>query len=102
FQVINLGFGRSSAAPSEGIAFENFGNNRIVNSKRHPDSQRSFHFDYSEQAKQNLSLEVYDAPNSSVSHTMHSLFWFFPRRNMFIAQEVGDSTHMTIPTGEKV
>ena len=102
YQVINLGFGRSSAAPSEGIAFENFGYNSIVDSKRHPDSQRSFHFDYTEQAKQNLSMEVFDAPNSSVSHTMHSLFWFFPRKNMFIAEEVGNVTQMTIPTGEKI
>lgn len=102
FQVINLGFGRSPGPATEGIAFENIGNNRIVNSKRYLDSQRSFHFDYPEQARQNISLEVYDAPNSSVSHTMHSVFWFFPRKNMFLAEEVGATTEITIPTGEKI
>lgn len=102
FQVINLGFGRNSSYSSEGIAFENPGPNRIVKSRQYSDSLRSFNFDYPEQARQNLSMEVYDAPNGIVSQTMHSVFFFFPRKNMFVAEDQNGVIKVTLPTGEEV
>lgn len=102
FQTINWGFGRNTNHSSEGISFENVGPNKIVKSRRHPDTLRSFNFDYPEQAKQNLSMEVYDAPNGQVSQTMHSVFFFFPRKQMFVAEEKEGIIKVTIPTGEEV
>jgi hypothetical protein len=102
FQSPRIGDGRESAYPTDGFSLENNGNNRIVNTSRRPDSQRVFNFDYPEQARQNLSLEVYDSPSSTVSHTMHSLFFLFPRKNLFLAEPLTGTINVTLPTGEKM
>lgn len=96
---------RGSASPEssiEGFSFENMGDNRIVDSTRHKYSQRVFNFDYLEQARQNIALQVDDSPNSTVSHTMHSIFMFFPRKNLPLVRQDESQIHVTLPTGEQV
>jgi len=78
------------------------GDNRIVDARRNRYSQRAFHFDYLEQARQNLALEVDDAPNDTTSHTMHSLFMFFPRKNLPLVEQLSGTIDVTLPTGEKI
>ena len=102
YQIISIGYGRGSTAPTSGFSFENTGDNRIVNTTKSADSQRAFSFEYPEQARQNILLEVYDAPNSSVSHTMHSLFWFFPRKQMPVIEQLTGTLDVTLPNGEKM
>lgn len=96
---------RGSASPesfTEGFSFENMGDNRIVDSTRFKHSQRNFNFDYLEQARQNLALQVDDSPNSTVSHTMHSIFMFFPRKYIPMVEQTESSIDVTLPTGEKM
>lgn len=96
---------RGSASPesfTEGFSFENMGDNRIVDSANHKSSQRVFNFDYLEQARQNLSLQVDDSPNGTVSHTMHSIFMFFPRKFIPQVQQTESTIDVTLPTGEQM
>jgi hypothetical protein len=96
---------RGSATPesfTDGFSIQNVGDNKIVQSSIHKNSERVFNFDYLEQARQNLSLEVYDTPNEYVSHTMHSYFMFFPRKNIPIVEELTGTINVTLPTGEKI
>lgn len=96
---------RGSAFPetaTEGFSLENMGDNRIVDAARNRDSQRVFHFDYLEQARQNIALEVDDAPNGTVSHTMHSVFMFFPRKNLPMVEQLTGTIDVTLPNGEKM
>lgn len=96
---------RGSATPenkTDGFSFENLGDNRIVDHRRHPNSQREFSFEYLEQARQNLVMQIDDAPNGTVSHTMHSVFMFFPRKNMFLVEQLTGTIDVTLPTGEKM
>lgn len=96
---------RGSASPetsTDGFSIENLGDNKIVNSTRHPSSQRVFTFDYLEQARQNLSMQVDDAPNDQVSHTMHSIFMFFPRKNLPLVEQLSGTINVTLPNGEKI
>ena len=96
---------RGSATPengTDGFSFENMGDNRVVSLKNNKHVQRTFNFDYLEQARQNLGLMVDDIPNHTVSHTMHSLFMFFPRKNMFVVEQLTGTINVTLPTGEKV
>lgn len=100
FQAPDLDDGRGSNVPTDGFSFENTGDNKIVNASKNPGTQRSFNFDYPEQARQNLSLEVWDAPSSATSHTMHSIFWFFPRKQLFLVDQTENQIQVTLPTGE--
>lgn len=100
YQTPTIGLGRGSHEPTDGFTIDNNGDNKIVDARKHPSSQRSFNFDYPEQARQNLSLEVWDAPNDTVSHTMHSIFWFFPRKQMFLVEQQNNEYKVTLPTGE--
>ena len=96
---------RGSASPvtsTEGFEFENLGDNRIVDTKKHPHSQRAFSFDYLGQARQNIAFQVDDAPNENISHTMHSIFLFFPRKNLPVVEQLADTLAVTLPNGEKV
>ncbi|WP_408095467.1 hypothetical protein ACJVC5_10525 [Peredibacter sp. HCB2-198] len=102
FQHPRVGDGMNTNHPTDGFSIENSGDNRIVDATRNPYSQRVFNFDYPEQARQNLSLEVYDAPNDTVSHTMHSIFWFFPRKNVHLVEQRGSTIDVTLPNGEKM
>jgi hypothetical protein len=66
------------------------------------DVSRSFHFDYLEQARQNIFLQVDDAPNDTVSHTMHSHFVFFPRLNLPLVKQLTGTIEVTLPNSEKI
>ncbi len=102
FQSVGIGFGQSSSVPTDGFSFENIGDNRIVNSKKYPNSHRAFNFDYPEQARQNIAFEVDDAPNATVSHTLHSMFWLFPRKQIPVVEQLSGTMDVTLPTGEKM
>jgi hypothetical protein len=96
---------RGSATPenkTDGFSFENLGDNRIVDHRRYPNSKRDFSFEYLEQARQNLAMEVNDAPNEIVSQGMHSIFMFFPRKNMFLVEQLTGTIDVTLPNGEKI
>jgi len=96
---------RGSATPenkTDGFSFENLGDNKIVDHRRNPNSQREFSFEYLEQARQNLAMQVDDAPNGTVSHGMHSIFMFFPRKNMFLVEQLSGTIDVTLPNGEKM
>lgn len=96
---------RGSATPenaTDGFGFENLGDNRIVDTNRNKNSQRDFSFEYLEQARQNLAMQVDDAPNGTVSHGMHSIFMFFPRKHMFLVEQLTGTIDVTLPNGEKI
>jgi len=102
--VGEISVSRGSATPesfTDGFSVQNIGDNKIVKSSN-KNSERVFHFDYLEQAKQNLSLEIDDSPNEYVSHTMHSYFMFFPRKNLPLVEELTGTINVTLPTGEKI
>jgi len=87
------------AGQYEGFRVDNQGPNPIVNAES---SERSFEFEFEEQARQNISLMVSDAPNDTVSHTMHSHFIFFPRKFLPYAELNKKEVTVTLPTGEKM
>lgn len=92
----------SPESSSDGFSLENIGDNKIVNTLKNKSSQRIFIFDYLEQARQNLSLHVEDYPNQNSSQTMHSLFMFFPRKNMPVVEQLTGTINVTLPNGEKL
>ncbi len=99
--VSGLSYTRGDEFPEgqyEGFSIENRGINAMVSAK---DSMRSYDFSYQEQATQNISLLVYDAPNGTTSHGMLSHFMFFPRNHLPYAsiRENGD-IKVTLPNGE--
>lgn len=97
-----LNIGRGSASPeatTEEFSLVNVGENSIVS---RPDSSRNFSFEYPELARQNLALQVDDSPNDTVSHTMHSIFMFFPRKQLPIVEQLEATIDVTLPTGEKI
>jgi len=103
--VGEISVSRGSSSPesfTDGFSIQNVGDNKIVRSSEYKYAERVFNFDYLEQARQNLSLEIYDTPNEYVSHTMHSYFMFFPRKNMPIFEELSGTINVTLPTGEKI
>jgi hypothetical protein len=83
----------------EQFSIDNNGKNQIVTAE---ESSRSFEFEFEEQAVQNISLMVSDAPNGTVSHTMHSHFMFFPRLFLPFAEFTNGDVKVTIPTGEEI
>lgn len=83
----------------EQFSIDNNGKNQIVSAE---ESSRSFEFEFEEQAVQNISLMVSDAPNGTVSHTMHSHFMFFPRLFLPFAEFSNGDVKVTIPTGEEI
>jgi hypothetical protein len=87
---------------TEGFYFRNLGDNRIVKLQKSHKAFRSFNFEYLEQARQNLAFQVDDAPNSTVSHTMHSIFMVFPRKQLPTVEQFDETIEVTIPTGEKM
>lgn len=99
--VSGLSYVRSDNFPEgqyEGFSIENRGKNAMVNAE---DSMRYYEFSADEQVSQNISLMVNDAPNGTVSHTMHSHFMFFPRTYLPFAEiNAKDEVKVTLPTGE--
>lgn len=102
YQSINLGYGRNSNTPTDGFEFENSGDNRIVDSAKHPERQREFKFSYPEQARQNLEMWFADYPSDRDSESLHSIFMVFPRKQLFLVEELTGSMDVTLPTGEKM
>ncbi len=95
---INISRGsRSSSNHTEGFSFDNMGPNKILKK-----GQRTYLFHYLEHAEQNVSLMVDDAPNNTISQTMHSLFMFFPRKQLPTVEQNASTLDVTLPTGEKV
>jgi hypothetical protein len=87
---------------TEGFFFRNLGVNRIIKARGYPMAERLFQFEYPEQARQNIALLVDDLPNGIGSHTMHSLFMFFPRKYLPTIEQDDVHLRVTLPTGEKV
>jgi hypothetical protein len=83
----------------EAFSIENRGKNNIVSAN---ESGRDFEFSFDEQARQNISLMISDAPNGTVSHTMHSHFMFFPRKYLPLAELNKKQVTVTLPTGEQI
>ncbi len=83
----------------EGFSVENRGKNHIVSAN---EAGRGFEFSFDEQARQNISLMISDAPNGTVSHTMHSHFMFFPRKYLPFAELNKKQVTVTLPTGEQI
>ena len=83
----------------EAFQIDNKGKNVIAHAE---DSYREFEFQFDEQARQNISLFMSDAPNSTVSHTMHSLFMFFPRKYLPYAELNNKEVTVILPTGEQM
>ena len=83
----------------EAFKISNGGDNAIVSAE---ESSRDFDFEYDEQARQNISMFISDAPNGTVSHTMHSLFMFFPRKYMPYAEIDKKEVTVTLPNGEEM
>jgi len=86
-----------SSSATEEFSFTNSGKNKIAKTSQ---SSRTFHFEYPEQARQNLALLVDDSMNERVSQTMHSYFMFFPRKKLPVWQEVGEQIKVTLPNNE--
>lgn len=84
----------------DGFSVENRGKNDIVKAD---ESYRSYEFSFEQHARQNIGLLLSDAPNSTISHTMHSHFVFFPRKILPIAQiSKNEDVTVTLPNGEKI
>lgn len=90
---------RFPASGSEEFNFVNVGKNSII--KKHNNS-RTFHFEYPEHARQNIAMLVDDVPNDKVSHTMHSYFMMFPRKQLPVLEQHQGTMEVTLPTGEKM
>lgn len=94
--------GRGSRFPASGteeFSFVNVGENKVIKSRN---ASRTFHFEYPEHARQNIALMVDDAPNDTVSHTMHSYLMLFPRKQLPTLEQHGKTLDVTLPTGEKM
>ncbi|HXH31021.1 MAG TPA: hypothetical protein VNJ01_09435 [Bacteriovoracaceae bacterium] len=87
---------------TEGFEFENLGDNRIVDSKKYKHSQRAFSFEYTGQVRQNLAMQIDDAPSETISQTMHSVFMFFPRKTLPLVEQLEQTLRVTLPNGEKM
>lgn len=87
---------------TEGFSVENLGDNSIVSTHKTRFAQRVYNFDYLEQARQNIAMEVDDSASSSLSQGMHSVFMFFPRKNLPYVEQLSGTINVTLPTGEKM
>src|SRR5690606_12207403 len=88
---------------TQGFSITNKGPNKIVPTHW----ERSFKFEFPDQAKQLMKLSVEhnsNHPDAKVSAThMLSSFYFFPRNEIPRMEEVeGNRIKMTLPTGEEV
>jgi hypothetical protein len=90
---------RTPSSMSEEFSFINVGINQIVSKTL---ASRSFHFEYPEQARQNIALHVEDALSEDSSEVLHSYFMFFPRKQLPVIEQTNDELVVTLPTGEKV
>ena len=94
--------GRGSRFPASGteeFSFVNVGTNKIV---KNFNSSRTYNFEYPEHARQNIAMQIDDAPNDTISHTMHSIFMVFPRNQLPILEQLSNTMEVTLPSGEKM
>ncbi len=90
---------RFPASGSEEFSFVNVGINKIV---KRSSSSRAFNFEYPEHARQNIAMQIDDAPNEVESDGLHSYFMFFPRTQLPILEQKEKTLVVTLPTGERV
>jgi hypothetical protein len=90
---------RVPASFTERFSFENIGKNRIVKSLN---SSRDFTFEYLEQARQNISFEVHDAPSDQDSQRMLSHFMIFPRKKLPTVEQLDSKIVVGLANGEKI
>jgi len=90
---------RFPASGSEEFSFVNVGPNKIIKGLN---ASRTFNFEYPEHARQNIAMQIDDAPNESISHTMHSIFMFFPRSQLPLLEQLKKTMEVTLPNGEKM
>lgn len=103
FGEISVSPGRTYPETStEGFTIENLGGNKIADTKKNRYAQRYYNFDYLEQASQNIALEVDDSAYSNLAQGVHSVFMFFPRKNLPIVEQLSGTIDVTLPTGEKM
>lgn len=96
-----------------GFSLTNYGVNNIIPSfcaptvKGNEDNckpQRAFHFNFRDQATQNISINIDDYVNFWTSQSMHSKFMFFPRSVVpsIKTNKESNTQTVTLPTGEEV
>lgn len=90
---------RFPASGSEEFSFVNVGTNKIV---KHSSTSRAFNFEYPEHARQNIAMQIDDTPNEISSQDMHSVFMFFPRKQLPVLEQLDNTLEVTISTGEKM
>ena len=90
---------RFPASGSEEFSFVNVGFNKVV---KRSNSSRTFNFEYPEHARQNIAMQIDDAPNDTISHTMHSIFMFFPRNQLPVLEQLDKTMQVTLSNGEKM
>lgn len=84
--------------------FDEFGFYNYGPSKMAPNQEtnRSYNFSQQEEATQNMTFDVVDAPNSTTSHTMLSHFMLFPRNYLYNIHKTSSGFQVSLPTGEKI
>lgn len=84
--------------------FDNTGVNRIIPKEPEPGGgpQRSFSFNFTSRARQDIYMDITDAPSDRLSELMSSYFYFFPRKNIPAIKVVDNKFIITLPTGEIV
>lgn len=87
---------------SESFEIENLGSEKIVPQTKVSTNHRAYKFNYTDQAKQNLSFDVEDSINSNVDHVMHSHFMIFPRKKLFTVEQHNGLITVSLPNGEEV
>jgi hypothetical protein len=90
---------RFPASGSEEFSFVNVGSNKIV---KRSSTSRTFNFEYPEHARQNIAMQIDDAPNETISHTMHSIFMVFPRNQLPVLEQLKKTMEVTLSNGEKM
>jgi hypothetical protein len=86
----------------EGFHFSNRGHNSIAPKDIAPHVQRSFDFEFDQQATQNISMMVVDSPNATTSHGMYSHMMIFPRTHLPFVEIQTDQHIVTLPNGEQM
>ena len=90
---------RFPASGTEEFSFVNVGSNKIIKKNN---SSRTFNFEYPEHARQNIAMQIDDAPNDTASHTLHSYFMFFPRNQLPVLEQMENTLVVTVANGERI
>lgn len=90
---------RFPASGTEEFSFVNVGSNKIIKKNN---SSRTFNFEYPEHARQNIAMQIDDAPNDTASHALHSYFMFFPRNQLPVLEQMENTLVVTVANGERI